>query len=201
MPNPTLHVALFGTSADPPTVGHQRILRWLADRFDQVAVWASNNPFKLHQTPLFHRITMLQLLIDDLGRANLNLYPQLSHGRTIHTLESAYQIWPDARFTLVIGSDLIAQLSDWYHIDRILSQVALLIVPRPGYPIQEIQLQQLRQWGATLTIADLIGLDTSSTTYREHHDCEELPPAVAAYIHREHLYLWQAESREKQPVQ
>lgn len=201
MPDPTLHIALFGTSADPPTVGHQTILRWLADRFDQVAVWASNNPFKLHQTPLFHRIAMLQLLIDDLGRANLNLYPQLSHGRTIQTLESAHQIWPDAQFTLVIGSDLIAQLPDWYRIDRVLSQVVLLIIPRPGYPIQEIQLQLLRQWGATLEIADLVGLDTSSTTYREHHDFEELPPAVAAYIHREHLYLWQAESREKQPVQ
>lgn len=39
-------VALFGTSADPPTVGHQAILRWLSEHYDQVAVWAADNPFK-----------------------------------------------------------------------------------------------------------------------------------------------------------
>jgi nicotinate-nucleotide adenylyltransferase len=196
-----IHVALFGTSADPPTVGHQTILQWLSDRFDQVAVWASNNPFKVHQTPLFHRIAMLQLVINDIDRSNLRLYPQLSHARTIHTLESVREIWPNAQFTLVIGSDLIGQLLTWYRVDELFGQVDLLIIPRPGHPIQQSQLQQLRQRGATLAIADLIGLDTSSSTYREHHDSDELTPSVAAYIHRKQLYLCQADSREKQPAQ
>ena len=58
-----MKIALFGTSADPPTAAHQTILQWLSDHYDQVAVWASDNPFKENQTPLSHRMTMLALLI------------------------------------------------------------------------------------------------------------------------------------------
>ncbi|WP_421657438.1 adenylyltransferase/cytidyltransferase family protein [Leptothermofonsia sp. ETS-13] len=62
-----LNIALFGTSADPPTAGHRAILVWLSQRYDCVAVWASDNPFKTHQTPLEHRMAMLQLLINDIN--------------------------------------------------------------------------------------------------------------------------------------
>jgi nicotinate-nucleotide adenylyltransferase len=63
-------VALFGTSADPPHVGHQSILNWLAQAFDQVAVWAAENPYKAHQSPLGDRAEMLRLLISTLPDAN-----------------------------------------------------------------------------------------------------------------------------------
>jgi len=56
---------LFGTSADPPTAGHQAILSWLSERYDWVAVWAAD-PLKSHQTPLSHRGSMLRLLIERL---------------------------------------------------------------------------------------------------------------------------------------
>ena len=49
-----MRVALFGTSADPPTSGHQKILSWLSERYDWVAIWAADNPFKSHQTSLTH---------------------------------------------------------------------------------------------------------------------------------------------------
>ncbi|MGB2926426.1 MAG: adenylyltransferase/cytidyltransferase family protein, partial [Limnothrix sp.] len=63
-------IALFGTSADPPTVGHQSILRWLSEHYDQVAVWAADNPFKEHGATLDQRSEMLELLIKDLGCSN-----------------------------------------------------------------------------------------------------------------------------------
>ncbi|MGL5832760.1 MAG: nicotinate-nucleotide adenylyltransferase, partial [Waterburya sp.] len=31
-------IALFGTSADPPTIGHQTILQWLSQHYDHVVV-------------------------------------------------------------------------------------------------------------------------------------------------------------------
>lgn len=39
-------IALFGTSADPPTSGHQAILLWLSQRFDKVVVWPRIIPLK-----------------------------------------------------------------------------------------------------------------------------------------------------------
>ncbi len=193
-------IALFGTSADPPTIGHQRILGWLSYRFDAVAVWASDNPFKADQTPLAHRLEMLKLLIHDLRRSrpNVQCFPELSQPRTIHTLEIAKRRWTDANFTFVGGSDLVAQLPTWYQIEDLLREVNLLIVPRPGYPLSEAALAQLRQRGARMAIADLMGPDISSTAYRNHKDTNGLTAAIEDYIHREHLYECEDASPKKQ---
>ncbi|MDX2232789.1 MAG: nicotinate-nucleotide adenylyltransferase [Leptolyngbyaceae cyanobacterium bins.349] len=197
-----LNIALFGTSADPPTLGHQAILEWLSHHFDWVAVWAADNPFKGHQTPLAHRTQMLSLLIEalHLPSENVHLYPELGQSRTIYTLEIAKQRWKQAQFTLVIGSDLVEQLPNWYRAEELLREVNLLIVPRPGYPLREHALAILRQQGATVAIADLMGPDTSSTAVREHGESTGLTPPIEAYIHREHLYLCQDVPKERQPV-
>jgi nicotinate-nucleotide adenylyltransferase len=188
-----LKIALFGTSADPPTAGHQAILNWLAQHYDQVAVWASDNPFKDHQTPLDHRAAMLRLLIQDIDppRLNIHLYPDLSSPRALITVKRAEQRWGNAELTLVIGSDLVPQLPRWYQVQDLLQRVKLLVVPRPGYSLDPQILEPLKQLGAEVAIANLTGLPVSSTAYREHQAADTLPPPVAAYIHREQLYAWQ----------
>jgi nicotinate-nucleotide adenylyltransferase len=198
-----LSVALFGTSADPPTAGHQAILVWLADHFDQVGVWASDNPFKQHQTLLEHRATMLQLLIDDIDppRQNLHLLTELSHPRALITVERARQIWPDAEFTLTIGSDLVTQLPRWHRVKELLQQVKLLVVPRAGYAISEPDLASLRQMGANVTIANLEVPAVSSTSYRQEGDPEVVTPPIEDYIHREHLYECQDAPLENLVIQ
>ena len=45
-------IALFGTSADPPTLGHEALLSELTKIFPKVITWASDNPEKKHQIPL-----------------------------------------------------------------------------------------------------------------------------------------------------
>lgn len=188
-------VALFGTSADPPTLAHQQILSWLAQQFDQVGVWASDNPFKSHQTLLEHRSAMLRLLIQEIDppHDNLLFLPELSSPRAFITVKRAQQRWKDAKFTLVIGSDLVGQLSRWYRVEDLFRQVKLLVVPRPGYPVQPADLSPLQQMGATVAIADLEGLTLSSTTYRERKDPSVVIPPIEEYIHREHLYECQDE--------
>ena len=193
-------IALFGTSADPPTAGHQAIINWLAERYDWVAVWAADNPFKSHQTPLEHRGAMLRLLIEDIESAahNIGFHPELSSYRTLETVEKAREYWgSNAELTLVIGSDLVSQLPRWYRVEDLLRQVQLLVVPRPGYVLEEPDLQQLRQLGAELAIADLTGPAVSSTAYRENKDTQALTPPIEAYIHREHLYKCEEAAKEK----
>ncbi|MGF1514031.1 MAG: nicotinate-nucleotide adenylyltransferase [Elainellaceae cyanobacterium] len=186
-------IALFGTSADPPTAGHQQILNWLSYRFDRVLVWASDNPFKHNQTPIEHRASMLRLLISDIEphRTNIHCDQALSNPRTIVTVQRARQRYPEADFTLVVGSDLIQQLPTWYRSRELLGQVRLLVVPRPGYPIHQISLAQLRQLSDQVEVADLTGLPVSSSSYRDAGDSTVITPPVKAYIHREHLYTCQ----------
>ncbi|MDB9454426.1 nicotinate-nucleotide adenylyltransferase [Dolichospermum circinale CS-534/05] len=189
-----MKIALFGTSADPPTAGHLVILKWLSEHYDWVAVWAADNPLKSQQTPLSHRAVMLELLIKDINvsRKNIALEQDLSSWRTLETVEKAKLKWGEhIEYTLVIGADLVNQLPRWYHIQDLLQQVQLLVIPRPGYIIDNSSLENVKQMGAKIAIANLIGLDVSSTAFREQGDINTLTPPVVAYIHQQHLYKCQ----------
>ncbi|BAZ11351.1 nicotinic acid mononucleotide adenyltransferase [Calothrix sp. NIES-4071] len=188
-----MQIALFGTSADPPTAGHQKVLKWLSQCFDLVAVWAAENPFKLHKVSLEHRVKMLQILIDGIDSHPDNIYLQqdLSSLRTLETLDKALQKWQGAEYTLVVGSDLLTQLPRWYRIEDLLQQVQLLVVPRPGYAINETSMLGVKQLGASVKIAPITGLDVSSTSYRENGNSDALTPSVIEYINQQHLYKCQ----------
>lgn len=187
-----MKIALFGTSADPPTTGHEKIITWLSEHYDWVVAWAADNPFKSQQTNLIHRAAMLQLLITDVKtpKGNISLEQELSSLRTIETLEKAKLRWGnDTEYTLVIGSDLLNQLPRWYHIQDLLNQGQVLVIPRPGYVIDDSSVQKLRELGGKIAIASLTGLNVSSTAFRQHKDMQTLTATVLAYIHRENLYF------------
>lgn len=184
-------IALFGTSADPPTAGHQTILAWLSTHYDRVLVWASDNPFKNHQTPLSHRTEMLRLAIEEIdsGKNNIVLDEELSDRRSLISVNKAQKIWgDDGEFTLVIGSDLIKQMGKWYHIEELLQQVKVLILPRTGYSIDQKDLDNLSQLGGEYGLATLNVGEVSSTAYRLKGDKEVLTPAVKNYIAQQNLY-------------
>lgn len=184
-------IALFGTSADPPTAGHQAILQWLCDHYDHVAVWASDNPFKDHQTSLEHRLEMLRLLISEIDppRHNIGVYEQLSHRRSLHSVQKAKEIWGDeADYSLVIGSDLVGQIRRWYQAEELFQQVKILIVPRPKYAIDDKDLETLLCLGGNYEIADLKVPGVSSTAYREQKDKTVVTQPIKDYIHQEKLY-------------
>jgi nicotinate-nucleotide adenylyltransferase len=199
----TLHIALFGTSADPPHRGHAAILAWLATQFDHVAVWTANNPFKAHQTDLGDRFRMLELLIDELDvpPGQVQVHPELSHMRTVVTLERARQIWPRAQFSLVVGADLVEQLPTWHRVDEIFAAVNILVIPRPGYDLTEAGLANLRQ-RTQVAVAAMPAIDVSSSRYRQCDDDPnptsppKLTPAVQAYIAQHHLYPCPQNSNE-----
>jgi nicotinate-nucleotide adenylyltransferase len=187
-----IKIALFGTSADPPTAAHRAILQWLCDRYDWVAVWASDNPFKGEQTPLEHRMEMLRLSIEDINtpRKNIGVYEELSHLRSLLSVEKAKEIWGnEAEYTLVIGSDLISQMRRWYRIEELLKQVQILAIPRPGYPIKEEDLEALCSLGGKYSIANLEVPAVSSTAYRDNKDKDVIPGLVKDYINQKKLYL------------
>jgi nicotinate-nucleotide adenylyltransferase len=188
-----MKIALFGTSADPPTTGHQAILSWLCGQFDWVAVWAADNPMKSEQqTPQNHRSAMLRLVVAEIQQtdANIGFYSELSSPYTIDTLDRARQLWPDALFTLVIGADLVGQIHRWYRAAELLAQVPLLVVPRSGYAIDATDWERLQQMGARVRLATFVPPAISSTAYRQGEDRngDIIPPVVKEYIRRQNLF-------------
>lgn len=178
-------IALFGTSADPPHLGHQSILLWLAQEFDRVLVWAADNPYKEKQSPIGDRAQMLRLLIESLptegtgplGEVSVN--QQLSDRFSIHSITRAKQLWPKARFTFVVGADLLAQLPKWYQAKTIFSQVDILVFPRPGYPIEGPALSALRQIATVHIAQPPYQHDISSSDFRQTR-CAEKTAATSA---------------------
>ena len=186
-----MQIALFGTSADPPTIAHQEIISWLGSQFDSVAVWAADNPFKTHGASLEQRSQMLELLIAEIDSSvskHAEVYRELSSQRTLETLITARSIWPEREFILTVGADLITQLPEWYRVRELLSQVRLLIVPRTGNQIEVTDLQALVNLGAQIEIAPLSTPPISSTVIRNSHSIVGLTPRVAAYIQQHQLY-------------
>ena len=194
-----MKIALFGTSADPPTTGHLEILRWLAGEFDQVAVWAADNPFKSNQTELDRRTAMLRILVNELACSNVKVHPELSHRYTIVTVDRVQERYPSAELTLVVGFDVAQQLSKWYRVRDLLQRVRLLVIPRSRYHFETEDLERLTGLGANTTIAPATVPDVSSTAYREGCDLSGVTASIQAYIDREQLYQCHVHT-EKQPV-
>ncbi|WP_034937711.1 nicotinate-nucleotide adenylyltransferase [Gloeocapsa sp. PCC 73106] len=186
-----LKIALFGTSADPPTAGHQEILIWLSQNYDQVGVWASDNPFKQHQTSLAQRLEMLGLLIEEIStpRDNIVLREELSDRRSLISVNRARVIWGEqAEYSIVIGSDLVRQIQSWYNIQELLQKVKILIVPRLGYQLEAQELASLSNLGGDYSIAEFQVPPVSSSSYRQNGDQTVLTQSIANYITKYNLY-------------
>jgi nicotinate-nucleotide adenylyltransferase len=195
-----MKVALFGTSADPPTIAHQEIISWLASQFDLVAVWAADNPYKEHGASLEQRSQMLELLIEEIKPPvdrYAQVYRSLSSKRTFESLITARKIWSDSEFMLTVGADLITQLPQWYRISELLAQVKLIIVPRTGNKIEPADLQRLKDLGAQIAIAPLSTPIISSTVIRNSHSIQGMAPSVARYIQQHNLYSIIDDSRDR----
>jgi nicotinate-nucleotide adenylyltransferase len=189
-----MQIALFGTSADPPTRAHQQVIQWLGENFAVVAVWAADNPDKTHGATLAQRAAMLEILVAEiLAPTNAKICQQLSHRYTIKTIALAREIWPTAELVLTIGADLVEQIERWQGGTELLRQVNLLVIPRPGWEIRPEMLQRLADLGCQLQLVEeLSTLAVSSTAMRQTSDLADLrmglTPAVTQYIDRNHLY-------------
>ncbi len=181
-------IALFGTSADPPTLGHYELLSGLSKIFPKVITWVSNNPFKKHRTSISMRVKLLQALVDEINIPNLNLKQEISSPWTIETLKGANQIWPDKEFIFIIGSDLTMQIKDWEKSSEILSNIQLGIVPRIGWPINELHIKYLQSLGALIQIIPLKIPATASSKIAKKNLLNEIPFGVSRIIIEEKLY-------------
>ena len=65
------NIALFGTSADPPTIGHKKILEELSKIYTFTISYVSNNPKKNHIEHISIRSHLLKTLIEDLDNSKI----------------------------------------------------------------------------------------------------------------------------------
>lgn len=182
-------VALFGTSADPPTEGHRVLLEGLLARFPRVATWASDNPMKRHGQPLETRMALLGALVTAIGDPRLSFEPALSSPWAIETLQRAQRRWPGDELVFVVGSDLVSQIPRWRQAAEVLSSCRLAIAPRQGWPLQAADLAVLERLGGRSEILDLAVPGTASSHVRRQEPAlEEVPQALRPLLVEHNLY-------------
>ena len=181
-------IALFGTSADPPTLGHQALLNELIKIFPKVITWASDNPDKNHHIPLVKRTQLLKILVTKISHPKLELVQELSSPRTIHTLRKAFDLWPEANFSFVIGSDLAVQIPKWLNAKSILNKATIAIAMRDGWPISNKQLEEIKELGGEIDLLPFKIPESSSSKFRESPQELLVPQELLPYLLEENLY-------------
>ena len=183
-----MSVALLGTSADPPSCGHQALLEGLLNHFPRVATWASDNPRKRHGAPLEQRAALLAVLVQAIANPRLELAQELSSPWAITTLRRASQRWPREELVFVVGSDLAGQIPGWKEAEAVLRSCRLAIVPRCGWPLDPTALERLRRLGARVQTLPLEIPATASSTIRQQPRPDQVPAAVWPVLLKHNLY-------------
>ena len=181
-------IALFGTSADPPTLGHQALLKDLATSFPKVITWASDNPDKNHGISLRKRSQLLRTLVKEISHPQLKVVQDLSSPWTINTLIKANKVWPNANFIFVIGSDLAEQVPKWVNAKSILQRANLGITIRDGWPINEHQLKEIEKLGGKVEVLPFKIPASSSSSFRDSPQETLIPKSILSILLKENLY-------------
>ncbi len=181
-------IALLGTSADPPTIGHKALLVGLSKLFPKVVTWASNNPGKEHITTLTQRHELLNALVKTIDLPNLELKQELSSKWALITLEQAKDFWPDKSLMLVIGSDLVKSLPTWFEAKKVLKEARIGVVPRQGWPLNNAELNIIKRMGGDATVLPLDIPATASSSIHSNPDISYIPQAILPILKQKNLY-------------
>ena len=182
-------VALFGTSADPPTVGHKKILEELSKLYFSVITYASDNPKKIHRESIFFRSLLLKTLIDEINNPKVIFNQDLSSKWAIESIEECKKIYALNKLDFVIGSDLVTEIYSWKNFDKILKEVNLLVIEREGYPIDSQSLEMLKNHRVLYKVCSLNIPNISSSMLRLNTNHSNLPKSLIKIVEKNNLYL------------
>ncbi len=177
-------VGIYGGTFDPIHLGHLHVITQLfeKDLVDQLLVIPAGVPLLRENAPIAtgqQRRTMCQLALADLpaeiaSKVQVNPIEILRTGPSyaIDTVEAVAQNYPDDTIVLVIGQDAAEKLNQWHRIDELREMVEFLIIARPGFTGDGVDIGALNV--AATTIRQGLSADVSSS--------------VATFIRENNLY-------------
>ncbi len=186
--DPKKRIAIFGTSADPPTIGHKKILEELSNNYSYIITYASDNPKKKHKEDIFFRKLLLETLIKDINNPKIIFNQKISSPWAIETIEKCKNIYAFNKLDFVIGSDLITEIFSWKNFDKIIHEVRLIIIKREGYPISSNTLKMLETNEVSFEMSTLNIPNISSSMVRLNNNYSDLPKALIDIMKKNNLY-------------
>ncbi|MDC3146944.1 nicotinate-nucleotide adenylyltransferase [Prochlorococcus sp. AH-716-I09] len=172
-------IALFGTSADPPTIGHKKILEELSKIYSFTISYVSNNPNKNHKEDISIRSHLLKTLIEDLDNPKILFNQNVSSQWAVESINN---------LDFVIGSDLIKDIFHWKNFDKIIKEVSFFIILRDGYPVESNTLKMLETYKVKFKISTIKIPNISSSKLRSHFSYSNLPTSLIDIVKKNNLY-------------
>jgi nicotinate-nucleotide adenylyltransferase len=173
-----MKTAVYSGSFNPLHIGHLAILKHLTGKggFDCVRLIVSpKNPLKEgissasgHDRYKAALAAVLRHFPEE-GRVEVDdielTMPEPHY--TIRTLDTLQETHQEDTFTLVIGSDNLADIRRWRDYRRILKEYGVAVFPRTGFDLEEIKSDLLSEDGSyRITVLKAEMVDISSTTIR-----------------------------------
>lgn len=183
-----MRVALLGGSFNPPHVGHQLAAQYVHATQEVDEVWmmpAYQHPFGKALAPFEHRVRMCELVCEETSgwlktsRVEQEVAERGGTGYTIETLGYLRERYPEIRFSLIIGSDILKDVPKWKSFDQIERMVQVLVLYRAGYPAAGTVGPPLAEVSST-QIRDMLA--------RGQRPSELVPCRVLDYAHEARLY-------------
>ena len=181
-------IALFGTSADPPTIGHKKILEELSKIYAFTISYVSNNPKKKHIEDISIRSHLLKTLIDDLDNPKILFNQKISSQWAVESIKKCKEIYKFNNLDFVIGSDLIKDIFYWKNFDKITDEVSFFIILREGYPVESNTLKMLETYRVKFKISTIKTPNISSSKFRLNFNCSNLPSSLIDIVKKNNLY-------------
>ena len=181
-------VALFGTSADPPTIGHKKILEELSKIYDFTISYVSNNPNKKHKEDISIRSHLLKTLIEDLDNPKILFNQRLSSKWAVESIKKCKKNYEFNNLDFVIGSDLIKDIFSWKNFDKIIKEVSFFIILREGYPVKSNTIKMLETYNVKFRISNTKIPNISSSKFRLNFNYSNLPTSLIDIVKKNNLY-------------
>ena len=181
-------VALFGTSADPPTIGHQKILEELSKIYELTISYVSDNPQKKHKEDILIRSRLLKTLIEDLENPRILFNQGISSPWALESIKKCIEIYKLNNLDFVIGSDLLKDIFFWKNFDKIIKDVSFFIIVREGYPIKSNTIKMLEAYNVNFKISTIKIPNISSSKFRLNFNYSNLPTSLIDIVRKNNLY-------------
>ncbi len=198
---PGQRLGVLGGTFDPPHYGHLALAEAARVQLGLALVLfapAGDPPHKSGWpiTPAHHRAAMVEAAVADnpgfaLSRVDLDRSPP---HYTVEMLALLQQEYPQAELFFLLGGDSLAQLLHWRDPAGIARRAHLAVMRRAGWePDLRALEERVPGIGERVVWLDVPQLDISGTDLRRRvrHGLPLrylVPPPVAEYIRRHHLY-------------
>ena len=182
-------IAIVGGTFDPIHLGHLKIISEIAKKFAKVIVIPTGEPWLKAAKPIAtgeQRVAMAQTAVNSLNLADQVQVSAIEVKRpgpsyAIDTVNELSKVYPEASFTLVLGSDAALNLHKWHRSDELQKLVEVLVVKRAS--VEPSQFPEIQ----------IDAPDISSTAIRDkvahsQEIAELVPPTIATFIKEHQLY-------------